>query len=133
MPPRKSQRLRKILNDSSASLGKWKRGVAAATSASEELEDLGKESVGKEEELAWQLSVPVEEIPAMLEDDYAESDIDDEIEGMEGMERPGTLYNMGIIDAYCAAIAELYEMQCTNDSNFHPTFHSPAFKGLIES
>ena len=51
----------------------------------EEPEDLGKESAGKEEELAWQLSVPVEEIPAMLEDDYAESDIDDEIEGMEGM------------------------------------------------
>jgi len=39
-------------NSSSTSLGKWKRGAAAATSMLEELEDLGKESVGKEEELA---------------------------------------------------------------------------------
>ena len=69
----------------------------------------------------------------MLEDDRAESDIDDEMEGMEGMERPGTLYKMGTIDAYCAAIAELYETQRTNSSNSHPTFRGPAFKGLIES
>ena len=120
-------------NGSSASLGKRKRGAAAATSASEEPKDLGKESVGKEEELARQLGVPVEEVPAMLEDDRAESDIDDEMEGTEGMERPGTLYKMGTIDAYCAAIAELYETQRTNSSNSHPTFRGPAFKGLIES
>ena len=73
-------------NGSSASLGKRKRGAAAATSASEEPEDLGKESVGKEEELARQLGVPVEEVPAMLEDDRAESDIDDEMEEIGGME-----------------------------------------------
>jgi len=66
----------------------------------------------------------------MLEDDYAESDINNKIEGME---KPGTIYKIGTIDAYCVAIAELYKMQRTNSSNSYPTFHSPAFKSLIES
>ena len=45
------------------------REIAAATSTLEELKDLGKELVRKEEELAQQLSILVEEVLAILEDD----------------------------------------------------------------
>jgi len=84
----------------------------------------------EEEQLARQLGVPIEEIPAMLKDDRVESTLSDETDGVDSA---GTLYKMGTIDVYCAAIAELYETQRTNGTNPHPTFRGPAFKGLLES
>lgn len=123
VPPPKG---RKGTKDSSVSrLGKRKRGEGPAVRKD------GRERE-EEKELARQLGVSLEDMPAMLEDDRAESDIDDDSES-EGTQRPGTLYRMNTIDAYCAAIAELYQTQRTNGVNCHPTFRGPAFKGLVES
>jgi len=115
VPPPKVRQLPKTTKGSTTSLGKRKRDANEAM---------------EEEQLARQLGVPIEEIPAMLKDDRVESTLSDETDGVDSA---GTLYKMGTIDVYCAAIAELYETQRTNGTNPHPTFRGPAFKGLLES
>jgi hypothetical protein len=117
---------------SSTSLKKWKRGEVVAGDVLEgSEEELRRAAVMKEEkELARQLGVPLSAILEMLEDDCAASDIEDETEGTE---RPGTLYKIGTIDSYLAAIAELYETHRTNGINTHPLWRGPAISGLIQS
>jgi hypothetical protein len=56
----------------------------------------------EEDQLAGQFGVPIEEVPAMRKHDRVESTLSDETDGVDNA---GTLYKMGTIDVYYAAIA----------------------------
>jgi hypothetical protein len=97
--------------------------------------------LGEVEELAKELDVPVEAVPEMLADDRLDyeapgilggGDGDGEDDGGEGVSAPiGSPYTVATVDAYVAAVIELYDLQRSNGSNRHPHPRGQAVAGLL--
>jgi hypothetical protein len=105
------------------------------------LEAEEREMVQEAEMLARQLGVPVAEVPVMLADDRLEymppavlrgmtEAADGEVEEVEGP--PGSLYVRSTLDAYVAAVLELWEQQRQDGLNKHDHPRGSALEGLLQ-
>lgn len=98
------------------------------------------EAIAEVERLSKELGVPLVEVPEMLADDRLEYHPPEALRkggegtgaGEEGEETPvGSLYTIGTVDCYVAAIVELYDIQLANGSNRHPHPRGAGLEGLL--